>query len=255
MSAAPLAGRTAWVTGAGSGIGDATAIALARAGARLALSGRRQAPLDEVAAKIRAAGGEAHVAPMDHGVPGQVDAARDAVLAALGRLDILVSNAGANLIDRHWDTMDAAKIRMMIDANLTGNFYVAAACLPQMRKQGGGLMVHTASWAGRHVGYLSGPTYVAAKHGLVAMSATINLEEGRHNIRSTCICPGEVATPILRHRPQPLTQDELDRLLQAEDVAAAILYVATQPARVCVNEILISPTFNRGYLAQLGKAG
>ena len=250
-----LTGKTAWVTGAGSGIGEAAAIALAKAGARVALSGRREAMLVAVAEKIRGSGGEAHVAPMDHGDPAQVDRARDAVLGALGRLDILVSNAGTNIVERHWDQLDAAKIRMMIDANLTGNFYVAAACLPQMRKQGGGVMVHTASWAGRYIGFVSGPTYTAAKHGVVAMSATINMQEGRHNIRSTCICPGEVATPILKNRPQPLSKEELDKLLQAEDVAEAILYVATQPPRVCINEILISPTFNRGYLAQIGKAG
>jgi len=250
-----LAGRTAWITGAGSGIGEAAAIRLAREGVRVALSGRREAPLVAVAGKIRGSGGEAHVAPMDHGEPAQVDRARDAVLAALGRLDILVSNAGTNIVERHWDTLDAAKIRTMIDANLTGNFYVAAACLPQMRAQGGGIMIHTASWAGRYISYVSGPTYTAAKHGVVAMSATINMQEGRHNIRSTCICPGEVATPILKNRPKPLTQDELDRLLQAEDIAEAILYVVTQPPRVCVNEILISPTFNRGYLAMLPDRG
>jgi len=248
-----LGGKTAWVTGAGSGIGEACAVALAREGARVALSGRRKEPLEEVARKIRAAGGEAHVMPMDHGIPEQVDAARDAVLKALGSLDILVSNAGTNIVERHWDKLDAAAIRMMIDANLTGNFYVALACLPQMRKQGGGIMLHTASWAGRYISHVSGPTYTAAKHGVVAMSATINMQEGSHNIRSTCICPGEVATPILKNRPQKLSQAELDRLLQSEDIAEAVLYAATQPARVCVNEILISPTFNRGYLAMLPK--
>jgi NADP-dependent 3-hydroxy acid dehydrogenase YdfG len=250
-----LSGKTAWVTGAGSGIGEAAAIRLAREGVRVALSGRRENMLVEVAQKIRGAGGEAHVAPMDHGDPAQVDRARDAVLAALSRLDILVSNAGTNIVERHWDKLDAAKIRYMLDANLTGNFYVAAAALPQMRAQGGGLMIHTASWAGRYISYVSGPAYTAAKHGVVAMSATINMQEGRHNIRSTCICPGEVATPILLNRPQKLTQEELDRLITADDIADAILYVATQPPRVCVNEILISPTFNRGYLAMLPKAG
>jgi NADP-dependent 3-hydroxy acid dehydrogenase YdfG len=251
----PLAGKTAWITGAGSGIGEAAAIRLAGEGVRVALSGRREAPLVEVAQRIRAAGGEAHVAPMDHGDPAQVERARDAVLAALGRLDILVSNAGTNIVDRHWDRLDAGKIKYLLDANLTGNFYVAAAALPQMRAQGGGLMIHTASWAGRYIGYVSGPAYTAAKHGVVAMSATINMQEGRHNIRSTCICPGEVATPILLNRPQQLTQEELDRLITADDIAEAILYVATQPPRVCVNELLISPTFNRGYLAMLPKAG
>lgn len=249
-----LAGKTAWVTGAGSGIGEATAIALAASGCRVALSGRRADALEGVAQRIRDAGGEAHVAPMDHGVPEQVDAARDAVLKALGRLDVLVSNAGTNIVERHWNQLDAAKIKYMLDANLTGNFYVACAALPQMRAQGGGLMIHTASWAGRHVSYVSGPAYTAAKHGVVAMSATINMQEGRHNIRSTCICPGEVATPILLNRPKKLSPEELARLITAEDVAEAILYVATQPPRVCVNEILISPTFNRGYLAMLPNA-
>jgi NADP-dependent 3-hydroxy acid dehydrogenase YdfG len=251
----PLSGKTAWITGAGSGIGEAAAIRLAKEGVRVVLSGRRENLLVEVAQKIRGSGGEAHVAPMDHGDPAQVDRARDTVLGALGRLDILVSNAGTNIVERHWDKLDAAKIRYMLDANLTGNFYVAAAALPQMRAQGGGLMIHTASWAGRYVSYVSGPAYTAAKHGVVAMSATINMQEGRHNIRSTCICPGEVATPILLNRPQKLTQEELDRLITADDIAEAIVYVATQPPRVCVNEILISPTFNRGYLAMLPKAG
>jgi NADP-dependent 3-hydroxy acid dehydrogenase YdfG len=136
---------------------------------------------------------------------------------------------------------------------LSGPFYTSRAVLPLMRAQGGGLMIQISSWAGIYVPLLTGPAYTAAKHGLVALSESINQAECVNHIRSCCICPGEVATPILNNRPVPVTQEEKARMLQPEDLGDTILYVARMPATVCVNEILISPTSNRGYLAGLAR--
>jgi NADP-dependent 3-hydroxy acid dehydrogenase YdfG len=120
-----------------------------------------------------------------------------------------------------------------------------------MRAQHGGLIIHTASWAGRFIGPMSGPAYTAAKHGMVVMSHTINLEECQNGIRSCVICPGEVATPILAHRPIPETPEAMARMVQPDDVGRLIAFIARQPAHVCINEVVISPTHNRGYIGTM----
>ena len=249
---ADLAGKVAWVTGAGSGIGEAAALALAREGAAVALSGRRRAPLDAVAERITKAGGKALVAPGDMGDPDVPQKVAQDVAGAFGRLDILVNNAGANITERRWRELTPERIRHMLDANLNSAFYCAAAALSIMRPQKDGLLIHTASMAGRVVGLVSGSTYVAAKHGVVAMSHTINMEEFQHGIRSTVLCPGEVATPILDQRPTPVSAEDRARMLQPEHMADLILYVAKLPASVCINEMQITPTWNRGYAVAAG---
>ena len=120
-----------------------------------------------------------------------------------------------------------------------------------MRKQKGGLLIHTSSVAGRVPGPLSGATYSAAKHGVVAMSHTLNMEECVNGIRSCAVLPGEVATPILDKRPVPVSAEERARMLQSEDLGDLICYIAALPPHVCLNEVLISPTWNRGYVATL----
>jgi NAD(P)-dependent dehydrogenase (short-subunit alcohol dehydrogenase family) len=247
-----LKGKIAWVTGAGSGIGESAALKLAEAGAVVVLTGRREAPLADVAGRIRAAGGTAHVRPADLGKAEEVRGAAEWIGAELGRLDILVSNAGGNITDRAWSRLTPAGIDELIANNLASAFYCAQAVLPVMRAQGGGLMIHTASMAGRNIGPMSGPGYVAAKHGVVAMSHSINIEECRNGIRSCALLPGEVNTPILRKRPNPLSQEDLARMLQPEDVGAMIRHIAGLPPHVCVNEIWLTPTWNRGYIAQQG---
>ncbi|ACB25995.1 MULTISPECIES: SDR family oxidoreductase [Methylobacterium] len=243
-----LEGQVAWVTGAGSGIGQAAALALARAGMRLALTGRGREALARTAELVRAAGGEALVVPADMGVAGDVQRAWETVHAAWRRCDLLVNAAGLNVPQRGWSEITPAGIDAVVGVNLNGPFYAARAVLPTMRAQRGGLIIHVSSWAGRYVSKLTGPAYSAAKHGLVALSESLNQEECGHGIRSCCICPGEVATPLLDKRPVPVTAEDRGRMLQAEDLAETILFVARLPASVCVNEILISPTWNRGYL-------
>jgi NAD(P)-dependent dehydrogenase (short-subunit alcohol dehydrogenase family) len=251
-----LAGKVAWVTGAGSGIGEAAALALAREGAAIALTGRRRGPLETVADRIVKAGGKALVAPGDLGEQETAGRIAAAIAEDFGRLDVLINNAGANVVERSWAKLDPERIKVVLDANLNSAFYCSAAALTLMRPQKDGLLIHTASWAGRFVGTVPGPAYVAAKHAVVAMSYTINMEEFQHGIRSTVLCPNEVATPILDLRPVPVSAQDRARMIQPEHMADLIVYVAKQPATICLNEIVISPTWNRGYahLAGLGPA-
>jgi NAD(P)-dependent dehydrogenase (short-subunit alcohol dehydrogenase family) len=242
-----LNGGIAWVTGAGTGIGEAGALALARAGMTVVLTGRRQEPLEKVAQRIAQDGGKAQVEPADVATAAAVARAADAIAAAFGRLDVLVNNAGLNIPERSWGKLGAAGIEKIIGANLTGAFLVVQAALPLMRATGG-VMIHTSSWAGRFIGPVSGPAYMAAKHGVVAMSHSINLEQGRHGIRSSVLCPGEVATPILARRSPPETPEAMARMLQPDDMGELIAFIARQPPHVCINEVVISPTHNRGYL-------
>ena len=247
-----LKGKVAWVTGAGSGIGEAAALALAKEGASVALTGRRREALQAVADRIVAAGGKALVAEGDLNDIRTPQRMAGDVARHFGRLDILVNNAGANVLDRSWAKLTPENIRTVLDSNLTSTFCCAQAALAIMRPQNDGLLIHTASWAGRFIGPLSGPGYVAAKHGVVAMSYTINMEEFMHGIRSTVLCPNEVATPILDRRPVPVPQADRDRMIQPQHMADLIVYVAKLPPSICMNEVVISPTWNRGYAATMG---
>jgi NADP-dependent 3-hydroxy acid dehydrogenase YdfG len=243
-----LDGKIAWVTGAGTGIGEAAAIELARQGAVVVLTGRRKEPLQAVADKIAKTGGKATVHPADVTKATAVQQVSDAIRSAHGRLDIVVNNAGMNIADRAWNRLKPGGADAVIQGNLTSAFYVVQAALPMMRAQKDGVIIHTASWAGRFIGPVSGPAYTASKHGMVAMSHTINLEECRNGIRSCVVCPGEVATPILANRPIPETAETMARMVQPEDMGRIIAFVAAQPAHVCINEIVVSPTHNRGYI-------
>lgn len=246
-----IKGKIAWVTGAGTGIGEAGAIALAKLGAVVVLTGRRREPLDKVAAAITSNGGTAHVRAADLTNPSEVAKVADFIEATFGRIDILVNNAGLNIPDRSWSRLSPEGIDKIIHGNLSSAFYVVQAVLPLMRQQGGGLFIHTASWAGRFVGPVPGPAYIAAKHGMVAMSHSLNLEECANGIRSTVLCPGEVATPIMTERPIPETAESLSRMVQPEDMGELIAFVAQQPPHVVINEVVVSPTHNRGYINQM----
>jgi len=245
-----LAGKLAWITGAGSGIGATAATALAQEGAIVVLSGRTLGKLEHVAAGI---GALAHVARCDVSIAAEVQATAAAILAQFGRIDILVNNAGLNIPDRDWTKLSPTGVDAVIGANLSSAFYCTTAVLPAMRAQGGGLLIHTASLAGRFITALSGPAYTAAKHGVVAMSHTINMAECIHNIRSSVVLPGEVATPILDRRPVPVSAQERARMVQPEDVGDLIRYIACLPERVVLNEVMIAPTWNRGYVAALAR--
>lgn len=250
---ARLAGRIAWVTGAGSGIGEAAALALAEEGAELVLTGRRTAPLEDVAARIAAKGGQAHVQTADMMDSKAVQAVGAFLAGRFGRLDILVNNAGLNITPRRWSVLTPDGVDELVRGNLASAFYAVTVALPLMRPQGDGVLIHTSSMAGRTISMLSGAGYTAAKHGVVAMSHTINMEEGVNGIRSCVICPGEVATAILDKRPNPVSAEDRAKMVQARDVGDLVRYVACMPRHVVLNEVWINPTWNRSYIAALGQ--
>ena len=246
-----LEGKVAWITGAGSGIGEATAHAMTKEGAIVALTGRRKEPLDTVAHAIEKAGGKALVEPGDVMDKAMAPAVVARIIKATGRLDVLVNNAGTNVTARTFAVLTPENLDYVIQANLNGAYYCVLAVLPQMRAQKDGVLIHTSSRAGRYVSPLSGTAYTASKHAVVAMSHSLNMEEFRNGIRSSVICPHEISTPILETRPVKVTEEERARMLQSEDMANLYVYIATQPPHVCINEVTIAPTWNRAYLNML----
>jgi NADP-dependent 3-hydroxy acid dehydrogenase YdfG len=243
-----LKGKIAWVTGGGTGIGRAGAEELASAGATVILSGRRPAELEEVKKAIAAKGGTAELAPLDVTDKAAVARVSAEIVKRHGRVDILVNSAGMNVPHRFWKNLTPDSFESVVSANLQGSLNTIAAVLPGMRKRKDGLIINISSWAGRFAHLLTGPAYNAAKHGVVAMTLTLNMEECVNGIRACVICPGEVATPILKKRPIPPSEAEMSRMLQAEDLGRTIRFVAKMPPRVCLNEIVISPTWNRLWL-------
>ena len=246
-------GKIVWVTGGGSGIGEAAALALAAEGAAIVLTGRRPGPLEEVAGRIRDLGGIAHVQPGDLTDPGAVHRIGAFIRDEIGRLDILLNNAGININDRHWNKLTPENAALMINGNLAAAAQCVTVALPLMRAQQDGLIIHTASMAGRFIGGFPGPLYTAAKHGIVAMSHSINMEECKNGIRSCVFLPGEVATAILDKRPNPVSAEEKARMVQPQDCADLILYIAALPKRLVMNEVMLSPTWNRAYVAAIEK--
>jgi NADP-dependent 3-hydroxy acid dehydrogenase YdfG len=247
--------KAIWITGAGTGIGRASAILLAERGHRLVLSGRRAGPLEETVALARARTAAADIAVL----PGDLSDRRvaEAIVAEtqarLGRIDAVVGAAGVNVTPRMWSELSAADMDFLLDGNLRSQMYTVAAALPAMRAQKDGVFAIVSSIAGRSVGALSGPMYTTTKHAVTALSHSINVEECVNGIRSCAVHPGEVDTPMLAQRPKRLTEAELATVLRPEDVAEVIRFVIETPAHVCLNEIWVTPTHNRGYIAQLGR--
>src|SRR5712664_1656542 len=245
-----MKGKVAWITGGGSGIGLAGGLEFARAGAHVVLSGRSADTLKKAEKELKAAGSGEAIA-LD--VANQQAVAHTAkhILERHGRIDILVNSAGINSPKRNFRDVAVDSWDQIVAINLSGMFYCCHAVLPAMRELRDGLIINVASWAGRYASALTGPAYNATKSAVVALTESINIEECMNGIRASSVLPGEVATPILEKRPVPPSQEERARMLQAEDLGRAVLFIATLPPRACVNEILISPTWNRFYLGGL----
>jgi NAD(P)-dependent dehydrogenase (short-subunit alcohol dehydrogenase family) len=245
-----LAGKVAWITGGGSGIGLAGALELARAGAHVVISGRSVETLKKAENDLKSAG-RGEVIALDVSDQKEVAKAAQQILKRLGRVDILVNSAGINLPKRNFRNVSVDGWDQIVAINLSGMFYCCQAVLPAMREKKEGLIINVSSWAGRYASTLTGPGYNATKHAVIALTESINMEEGVNGIRATSILPGEVATPILEKRPVPPPPEERARMLQAEDLGKTILFIAALPGRACVNEIIISPTWNRFYIGGL----
>jgi NADP-dependent 3-hydroxy acid dehydrogenase YdfG len=240
--------RVAWVTGGGSGIGEAGAEALAADGWIVVVSGRRKDALDAVVAKITESGGRAEAIALDVSKKADVNKAAEQILAKHGRIDLLVNSAGINVPKRSWADMELEGWDKLVEINLNGVLYCMRAVLPAMRKQKDGCIINVASWAGRHVSKMPGPAYTTTKHAVLALTHSFNMDECVNGLRACCLSPGEVATPILKLRPVVPSEEEQARMLQSEDLGRTIAFVASMPPRVCMNEILISPTWNRGFI-------
>jgi NADP-dependent 3-hydroxy acid dehydrogenase YdfG len=241
-----LAGRVALVTGASSGIGDATARALAMAGAQVAIVARRKDRLDVLALELTRSGAQALAIPADLVHEDENRRIVAETEAHFGRLDILVNNAGVMLL-APVDSANVADWRRMLELNVLGLMVSSQAALAGMRTRGGGHIVNVASTAGRFANAnVSG--YSASKFGVVAFSESLRREVYKDNIRVSVIEPGVVETELRDHIPHAGTKQAIDawaasmRQLQPEDIANAVLYCVSQPAHVNVNEILIRPT-------------
>jgi NADP-dependent 3-hydroxy acid dehydrogenase YdfG len=236
-----LEGKTALVTGGGSGIGAGCALALAREGCRVAIAGRRMEKLEEVARRTQ---GPAPI--LTHAVD-VADRASVAELVRwaqgeLGRVDILVNCAGVNVRARTMQDMSAEDWDQVMSINATGAFHCIHEVLPQMRQRRDGLIVNINSTSGMRAGLLGGVAYSASKFAMAALGIAVAQEVRELGIRVTNIYPGEVDTPILDRRPTPVTAEHRARILQPEDVAAVLVTIAALPPRANVSEIVIKPT-------------
>ncbi len=242
---AGLAGKIAWVTGGGSGIGQAAAVELAKGGAKVVVTGRRATSLAETQDLIDRAGGQADAEAVDVTDRDAVELAARAILSRHGRVDILVNCAGVNVPKRFLKDLAASEWDRVVESNLNGALYCTLAVLPQMRERRDGLVINIGSWFARYQGYVGGAAYNASKQALTGLTHQVNLEEGMHGIRACVIHPGETVTPMQRARPKPPSPEDQARMLKMEDLGRVVRFVAESPAHVCLNEIVVTPTWNR----------
>jgi NADP-dependent 3-hydroxy acid dehydrogenase YdfG len=244
--AGKLIDKVAIVTGASSGIGEATALALAVEGATVVIAARRSDRLQDIEARITGTGGKALSITADVSDEAQVEALVNQTHAKFGRVDILINNAGVMLLGLI-DGADTEDWRRMINLNVLGLMYVTHKVLPLMKAQGAGHIVNISSVAGRVANAGSG-VYNASKWAVGAFSEALRKEVYQNNIRVTIIEPGLVATELPQHITDLSAKEQAKNFygsvknLESEDIANAIVYAVTQPPHVNVNEILIRPT-------------
>lgn len=235
------------VTGAATGLGEACARALALTGAKVALVDLDAKALQAVKAQLPESCATTSVV-CDVSKPDQVQAAHREIVNTLGDVSVLVNCAGVNLAARHFDALTSEVWEKVVDVNLNGTFHWCHAVIPGMRAKRSGTIINVSSWAGRYAAFFTGPAYNASKRAVLALTESINLEEGIHNIRSTALVPEAMATSMIRRSPVRPSDEELDRMLQPEDVADLVSYIVDLPQHVCINEVVVSPTFNRSLL-------
>jgi NADP-dependent 3-hydroxy acid dehydrogenase YdfG len=244
MAEQPLAGRVVAVTGASSGIGEATALALSRAGARVALGARRRDRLDDVAAKTE---GPCSVHEVDVTNEGEARGFVEAAHSEHGGLHGLINNAGVMLLGPVGGA-DTSEWRRMLDVNLWGMLICTHAALPLITASGGGDIVNVSSVAGRRAD-AGAAVYNMTKFGVHGFSEALRQEALHSGIRVTTVAPGFVETELQSHNVQPVVRQALERhreqigdVLRAEDIADAIVHAVSRPPHVCLNEILVRPT-------------
>jgi len=244
MQTGKLSGKVALLTGASSGIGEATALALAAEGARVVLAARRVQRLDDLADRIRQSGGEALPIEADVTDEAQASAMVSRTLEVFGRLDVLLNIAGIGVAAPFQNTTPA-EYRQMVEVNILGLLYSIHAALPAMKRQGEGHIVIVSSGTGRYIH--PSTVYSGTKHAVSAIAESLRREIGRDWIRVTSIEPGAVKTEFVSHMREEVRDAVATRLgdmvqLDPEDIAGAILYAITQPRHVNVNILTLYPT-------------
>ena len=236
--------RVLWVTGAGSGMGRASAVAVA-GGRRIALSGRREGALRETATLVEQVGGEALVLPLDARDGDALTAAHDRIRARWGGVDDLVLSAGLNTPQRAWADQSMAELEAIIATNLTAVARAIDTTLPDLRERGGGQVVVVSSYSGWRYSPSAGVAYGASKTALASVCQTLNAQEAEHGVRACHLCPGDVDTDFLEHRPVVPGAESRAAMLTPEDVGRAVLFVLDSPAHVRIDELVLSPLSQR----------
>ena len=249
-----LAGKVALVTGAGSGIGRSTALALAAAGATVVANGRRTGPLDAVVAEIVAAGGRASSVTADLTTAPEAERLAGACVDQHGKVDIVVNNAGFSSKVRSARYLDAEEWTAVWQVNVLGPVMLTRALLPAMIDAGEGTVITVSSIGGLRPNVMAGSAYCSAKAAVAAYMTELAGEVRNLGVRCTTIYPGEVDTPILDNRALNPGETERSKMAHPDDVAAAILMVASLPARATVEELTIAPTYQRDLSADMAAA-
>jgi NAD(P)-dependent dehydrogenase (short-subunit alcohol dehydrogenase family) len=237
-----LKDKAVLVTGGGSGIGLGIAVALAREGCRVAITGRNGRKLEEAAASFD---GRPPILtrPCDVAERADVERLFTWLNGQIGPLDILVTSAGVNVLKRRMADLDPADWDRVLAVNVTGTYNCMFAALPGMRQRRSGLIVNISSIAGKRAMRLAGPAYVASKFAATGLGTAVGLEERANGIRVTNIYPGEVNTPLLAQRPEPVPPEKLAQMVTPEDIAACVVTIAKLPAQVLVPELVITPLY------------
>ena len=244
-----LENKVAWITGAGSGIGQNAAIKLSKLGMKIILSGRNKKKLKETALKC---GDNFLIKTLDVCNKQSVQDVVSEIKKEFKYIDVLVNCAGINIENRDWDNIHENEWDNVIQTNLNGLFYCCRSVIPLMKQKMDGLIINVSSWSGNHVSLLSGVSYTSSKHALNAMTETINMKYCNYGIRACALCPGEVSTAILDKRPKKLSIEQKNKMLQPDDLGETIAFLCEMPKHVCINELTISPTWHRRYIAELG---
>jgi NADP-dependent 3-hydroxy acid dehydrogenase YdfG len=232
--------KNAVITGAGSGVGAATAARLVKQGWRVALVGRRE---ETLRATAKATGNESAclIIPCDIADEKSATEMGKAVLAKLGEIELLVNGAGTNAPKRALEVLSSADYHMMIDTNLNGAYYCVQAFLPGMRARKSGTIINIVSDSARQASAKAGPAYAMSKFGMMGLTQAINAEERPNGIRACAILPGDIDTPLLDKRPSPPPPEARAKMLQPDDVAECVMLAVNLPPRAVVEEILIRP--------------
>ncbi len=244
-----LKDKVVWITGSGSGIGQNAAITLSSLGMKVILSGRDKKKLITTANQCK---NETRIKPLDVSENEKVELVVKEIIEEFKKIDVLINSAGTNVENRDWDIINKENWDNVFKTNVNGLFYCCKSTIPFMKKQEDGLIINISSWAGKEVSLLSGVTYTSSKHAVNAMTETINMKYCNLGIRACALCPGEVATPILDKRPKKLSVEQKNKMLQPDDLGATIAFLCEMPKHVCINQLTISPTWHRRYIAELG---